>query len=125
MDLQVAGTYADNVEDILVGIANRYVRWRKSAAYLVAISATHKTADTGAAQPKLNAKVAGNLVSTQDANAGLQLSTSAVWVNGSAVAISAANYTVYFNDSIELRVTAAGTNLNAANLSAALVFVLA
>lgn len=125
MDLMVAGTYADNVEDILSGTANRYVRWRKSAAYLVAISATHKTADTGASQPKLNAKVAGNLVSTQDSNAGLQLSTAGTWVNGSAVAISAANYQVAFNDSLELRVTAAGTNLNAANLSVCLVFVLA
>jgi hypothetical protein len=125
MDLQVEGSYADNVEDVLAGTANRYVRWRKSAAYLVAISATHKTADTGAAQPKLNAKVAGNLVSTQDSNNGLQLSTAGTWVNGSAVAISAANYAVAFNDSLELRVTAAGTNLNAANLSACLVFVLA
>lgn len=125
LDLMVEGTYADNTEDILAGTANRYVRWRKSAAYLVAISATHKTADTGAAQPKLNAKVAGNLVSTEDSNAGLQLSTSGAWVNGSAVAISAANYAVAFNDSLELRVTAAGSNGNAANLSAALVFVLA
>ena len=125
VDLKVAGTYADNVEDVLAGTENRYVRWRKSAAYLVAISATHKTADTGAAQPKLNAKVAGNLVSTQDSNAGLQLSTAGTWVNGSAVDISAANYAVAFNDALELRVTAAGTNGNAANLSAALVFVLA
>lgn len=124
LDLSVAGAYADNVEDVLAGTANRYVRWRKSVAHLVAISATHKTADTGAAQPKLNAKVAGNLVSTQDSSNGLQLSTAGVWVNGSAVAISAANYSVYLNDSIELRVTAAGTNLNAANLNAALVFVL-
>lgn len=125
MDIQVAGAYADNTEDILAGTANRYIRWRKSAAYLVAISATHKTADTGASQPKLNAKVAGNLVSTEDSNAGLQLSTAGAWVNGSTVAISAANYIVYMNDSIELRVTAAGSNGNAANLSACLVFVLA
>lgn len=125
MDLQVAGTYADGVEDILAGTANRYIRWRKSAAYLVALSATHKTADTGAAQPKLNVKVAGNLVSTEDSSAGLQLSTSGAWVNGSAVAISAANYAVAFNDALELRVTAAGTNGNAANLSASLVFVVA
>lgn len=125
MDLQVEGAYADNTEDILAGTANRYVRWRKSVAYLVAFSATHKTADTGAAQPKLNVKSAGNLVSTEDSSAGLQLSTAGAWVNGSGVAISAANYVVYFNDSLELRVTAAGTNGNAANLSACLVFVLA
>ena len=124
MDLKVAGVYADNVEDVLAGTENRYVRWRKSPAYLVAISATHKTADTGAAQPKLNVKVAGNLVSTEDSNAGLQLSTAGAWVNGSAVAISTTNYDVAFNDALELRVTAAGTNGNAANLSACLVFVL-
>lgn len=125
MDLKVAGTYADNVEDVLAGTENRYVRWRKSAAYLVAISATHKTADTGAAQPKLNVKVTGNLISTEDSNAGLQLSTSGTWVNGSAVAISTANYAVAFNSALEIRVTAAGTNGNAANLSVALVFVVA
>jgi len=124
MDLKVAGTYADNVEDILAGEGGQYIRWRKSAAYLVAISATHKTADTGAAQPKLNAKIAGNLVSTQDSNAGLQLSTAGAWVDGSAVAISTANYDVAWNDAIELRVTP-GTNGDALDLSACLIFVLA
>lgn len=125
MDLQVAGAYGDNTEDVLAGTANRYIRWRKSAAYLVAISATHKTADTGAAQPKLNVKVASALVSTEDSNAGLQLSTAGAWVNGSAVAISTSNYDVAFNDDIEVRCTAAGTNGNAANLSVCLVFVIA
>jgi hypothetical protein len=125
MLLSVSGAYADNVEDILAGTSNRYVRWRKSRAYLVSISATHKTADTGAAQPKLNAKIAGNLVSTQDSNAGLQLSTAGTWVDGSAVAISTANYAVAWNDALELRVTAAGTNGNAANVSVSLVFVFA
>ena len=124
MDLLVPGTYADNTEDILAGTANQHIRWRKSAAYLVAFSATHKTADTGAAQPKLNVKVDGNLISTQDSNAGLQLSTSGAWVDSSAVAISTGNYAVSFNSALELRVTAAGTNGNAANLSTSLVFVL-
>jgi hypothetical protein len=124
MDLKVAGTYADNVEDILAAEGNQYIRWRKSAAYLVALSATHKTADTGAAQPKLNVKVAGNLVSTQDSSAGLQLSTAGAWVDGSAVTISTANYDVAWNDAIELRVTAPGTNGDALDLSACLVFVL-
>ena len=125
MDLLVPGTYADNTEDILAGTANQHIRWRKSAACLVAFSATHKTADTGAAQPKLNVKVDGNLVSTQDSNAGLQLTTSGAWVDGSAVAISTSNYAVSWNSAMELRVTAAGTNGNAANLSVCLVFVLA
>lgn len=124
MDLMVEGTYADNTEDILSGTANRYIRWRKSAARLVAISATHKTADTGASQPKLNVEVDSYLVSTQDSNAGLQLSTAGAWVDGSAVAISVSNYSVSFNSTLDLRVTAAGTNGNAANLSVCLVFVL-
>jgi hypothetical protein len=125
MDLTVAGAYADNTEDILQGTANRYIRWKKSTAYLVGLSATHKTADTGASQPKLNVKVDGNLVSTQDSNAGLQLSTAGAWVDGSAVAISTSNYAVSWNSSLDLRVTAAGTNGDAANLSVALIFVLA
>jgi len=124
MDLTVAGVYADNTEDILQGTANRYIRWRKSLAHLVAFSATHKTADTGASQPKLNVKVDGSLVSTQDSNAGLQLSTSGAWVDNSAVAISVGNYNVSFNSTLDLRVTAAGTNLDAANLSVSLIFVL-
>lgn len=124
MDLKVAGTYADNTEDILAAEGNQYVRWRRSAAYLVALSATHKTADTGAAQPKLNVKVAGNLVSTQDSNAGLQLSTAGAWVDGSAVAISTSNYDVAWSDAIELRCTAPGTNGDALDLSACLIFVL-
>lgn len=125
MDLKVTGTYAASVDDVLAARENRYVRWRRSAAYLVAFSATHKTADTGAAQPKLNVKVAGSLVSTQDSNAGLQLSTAGAWVDGSAVALSTANYDVAWNSALELRVTAAGTNGNATNLSVCLVFVLA
>ena len=125
MDLKVAGTYADNTEDILAAEGNQYVRWRRSAAYLVAISATHKTADTGAAQPKLNVKVAGNLVSTQDSSAGLQLSTAGAWVDGFAIDISTSNYDVAFNDAIELRCTAPGTNGDALDLSACLIFVLA
>ncbi len=124
MDLTVPGVYADNTEDILQGTANRYIRWKKSLAHLVGFSATHKTADTGASQPKLNVKVDGNLVSTQDSNAGLQLSTAGAWVDGSAVAIAVGNYSVSFNSSLDLRVTAAGTNLDAANLSVSLIFVL-
>ncbi len=124
MDLTVAGIYADNTEDILAGTANRYIRWKKSLAHLVGFSATHKTADTGASQPKLNIKVDGNLVSTQDSNAGLQLSTAGAWVDGSAVAISVGNYSVSFNSALDMRVTAVGTNLDAANLSVSLIFVL-
>ncbi len=124
MDLTVPGIYADNTEDILAGTANRYIRWKKSLAHLVGFSATHKTADTGASQPKLNVKVDGNLVSTQDSNAGLQLSTAGAWVDGSVVAISVSNYSVSFNSALDLRVTAAGTNLDAANLSVSLIFVL-
>ncbi len=124
MDLTVPGVYADNTEDILQGTANRYIRWKKSLAHLVGFSATHKTADTGASQPKLNVKVDGNLVSTQDSNAGLQLSTAGAWVDGSAVAISVPNYSVSWNSALDLRVTAAGTNLDAANLSVSLIFVL-
>ncbi len=124
MDLTVAGVYADNTEDILAGTANSYIRWKKSTARLVGFSATHKTADTGAAQPKLNVKVDGSLVSTQDSNAGLQLSTAGAWVDGSVVAISIPNYSVSWNSSLDLRITAAGTNGNAANLSVALIFVL-
>jgi len=124
MDLTVAGVYADNTEDILQGTANRYIRWKKSLAHLVGFSAAHKTADTGASQPKLNVKVDGNLISTEDSNAGLQLSTAGAWVDGSVVAISTSNYSVSFNSSLDLRITAAGTNGDAANLSVCLIFVL-
>jgi hypothetical protein len=80
-------------------------------------------ADSGAAQPKINVKVDGNLVCTADSNKGLQLSTAGTWVQ-TGVNLSTANYIVARNNVIDVRLTEVGTNGNAQDLTVALTFVL-
>jgi len=123
VEFKVSGAWAASVQDVLAAVAKTYFKWQRQDAYLVAISAVHATADTGAAQPKLNVKVAGDLVSTEDSNAGLQLSTAGTWVDGSAVAISASNYKISRGDAVEIRCTSTGSNADAEDLTVSLVFV--
>jgi len=93
-------SYANAIGDIL-GVGHR---WRGRTGYLVTFSATH--ASTG--QPKINVKCNGNLVSSNDASNGIQLSaTPGTFVDNSAVAITAANYVIADAQTIAVRVTAA------------------
>jgi hypothetical protein len=121
----VAGQYGDGTADLLTADESRYARWGRSAASLVAFEATHATA-AGTTQPKINVKVAGNAVSTNDSNAGLQLGAAGTWVKNSAVAISDSNYTVARGDALEIACTAAGNPTGgASDLTVLLTFVLA
>ncbi|MFV0444794.1 MAG: hypothetical protein ACK5Q5_14575 [Planctomycetaceae bacterium] len=120
----VLGLYGDGAADLLLSDMYTYFRWKLARAYLVRYEATHQTADTGGAQPKLNVKVDGNLVGTEDSNNGIQLSSAGTWVQSSAVAISNSNYVVDRDDAIEVRCTVAGTNSNARHLSGNMIFVL-
>jgi hypothetical protein len=63
--------YGDAVQDIFSAVTYQRFKWQKAAARLVSFSATNGVADTGAAQPKINVKVGGNLVSTADTNKGV------------------------------------------------------
>jgi len=119
----ISGTYADGTGDLLAADMNTYEKWQGRKAYLVSFSAVHKTADTGAAQPKINVKVNGSAVSTNDSNNGVQLSTAGTWVDNSAIAINTSNYDINRGESIEINCTAAGTNSNASDLTVSLVFV--
>jgi len=124
VDFYVDANYGDGAADLLATDMFTYFKWRNPAAYLVKFSVVHATADTGVAQPKINVKVAGSSVSTNDSNNGIQLSTAGTWVDNSAVAISAANYDIAAGDAIEVRCTAAGTNGDASDLTVSCLFVI-
>jgi len=119
------GTPWDNaVQDVLAAIEEQYFKWQKADAYLVAFSAAQKYPDSGASQPYVNVKINGNLVSTENTNKGIVLSSSAgTWVDSSAVALSTSAYAISRGQSIELRCTQAGTTGDAECLTVSLVFV--
>lgn len=125
VEYQIAGTYGDDTADLLATDMAAYSRWRGPAARLVAVSAVHATADTGANQPKVNVKVGGDAVLTQDTAAGITLSTAGTWVNGSAVAIDPDAAVLADGDAIEIACTAAGSNSDAEDLTVQVVIVLA
>lgn len=120
-DFFVADTYGDGVADLLDADEDTAFRWGVAKAYLVAFAVKHKTNDTGANQPKINMKVAGNLVSTEDSNNGPAVSTS--WVENSAVAINTSNYNISRDDAVEVSCTSAGSNGDAAHLTVTATFV--
>jgi hypothetical protein len=116
--------WGSGVEDLFASVTYERHRWGKSAAYLVQFSATQGVADTGAEQPKLNVKVNGSVVSTNDTSKGLQLSaTPGTWTDSSAIAIDTTTYKIERGEAIDLRCTVAGTNGDASVLSVTLVFV--
>jgi len=119
----ISSTYGDGAADLLVTDMNQYAKWGGIAAYCVGHSVVHKTADTGAAQPKVNIKIGGAAVWTNDTNLGTQLSTGGTWVTSSAVAVNTTNYVTARAAAIEIACTAAGSNSNAANLSVQIRFV--
>ncbi len=125
MPFFVSGVYGNGtVATLLASDMNAYVRWKESPAALASFDVTHKTADTGGSQPKIQVYLNGNAVSTQNSNQGPAVSgTPGTWTANSAVAINTSNYSITFDQSIEIGVTA-GTNSNAENLSGNLVFVL-
>lgn len=124
LEFHVSSTYGDGANDLLATDENRYHKWLAGVANLVAFSGVHKTADTGANQPKVNVKVNAQLVSTADTNNGIQLSTAGTWVDNSAVAISTSFYDINRGEAIEIACTAAGSNGDASDLTVLCVFVL-
>lgn len=124
VDFHIEADYDGTAQNILATIGKKSYKWFGGDAYLVAFSAAHATADTGATQPYLNVKIGGSLVSTNATNNGLQLSgTANTWVNNSAVAISASNYDISHGDAVEIACTVIGTNGDADNLSVSCLFV--
>jgi hypothetical protein len=105
--------------------------WRRSSAVCVGLSATHTTNDTGAAQPAVNVKLAGQAtgVSTLNSANGPTLS-SATWTpdmataSTSLVAVSPTYYSVSFGQAENLVLTTTGTNKNAVGLTVEALYVL-
>jgi hypothetical protein len=110
--------------DMLAEIARRAVAWRHGPAKLVAMAVT-QGAEDGTAQPKFNVSIAGDVVLTQDAGAGIQVSaTPGAWTWSSAVGIDAAEYSIATGDALEIVCTASGSDGEACDLSVELLFVL-
>jgi hypothetical protein len=122
LDFFVSGTYADATGDLLAADMNTYFKWQGRKAYLVALSAVHKVADT-TTNPKINVKVNAAAVSTDDSNNGIQLSTAGTWVDNSAIGINTSNYDINRGEAIEVNCTAAGATGDASDLTLSCVFV--
>lgn len=119
----VSSTYGNGSGDLLAPDMNTYFKWLGRKSYLATFSCVHKVADTGAAQPKINVKIAGSEVSTNDTNKGVQLSVAGTWVNNSATEVNLAMYDINYGEAIEVICTVAGTNGNATDLTVMCVFV--
>jgi hypothetical protein len=117
------GAYGGSVADI-TSLPNKF--WQQADAYLVTWTMKHLTDDTGADQPYVNVEIDGNVVSANGDGTGVdkgaQASTS--WATNSFVDIKTANYKVEFGDQVNLTVTVAGSNGDAANLSVNMLFVM-
>jgi len=123
-EFHVDSPYGDAVEDILAEIGERNYKWQRANAYLVVFSGTNHWPDSGVTEPKINIKIDGSLVSTNDSNNGIQLSATAdTWVDNSAVAISTSNYDIERGDELEIRCTVVGTTGDAECLTVQCVFV--
>ena len=121
----VSSTYGDGAADLLDADLNRAYQWELANAYLVRALVKHKTDDTGAANPKVNVKIGGSAVSTNDSNAGFQLTTS--WSAPATtvlVAMSTSNYAIVKGDAVEISCTLAGSNGDAADLSVMTIWVM-
>lgn len=122
VDLSVAGVYGDSTGDKLASVMKTYFKWNIGSAYLVAFYATQEGVDAGA-EAKINVKVNGNLVCTDDSNNGLQLSTTGTWVE-TGVGINTTNYNIVLGNALEVTCTVAGGTGDATDLTVSCVFVL-
>jgi hypothetical protein len=97
-------------------------RWLLGRAHCVRFSIKATSADSGAAQSRVNLKIGSNAVATTNSNAGLAVS-AAGWVD-TTTDIDPAKCVVNFGGVLDLAVDANGTNKDALNLSFHSLFVL-
>jgi len=122
VDFFVPGTFADAANTALLNSdANLAFRWNQSKAYCVQILHKVKIADTGINQPRVTISINGNVVGTDNANAGLPVSTSWVFTT---TGINISNYLIMYGDPIEVITDANGTNDNAENLTVSIICVI-
>jgi len=120
----IPGLYGAVAQDIFTGIALQSAKWAGREARCVRIQAVHRVIDSGANQPKINFKIGVVLVSTNDANSGIQLGAAWTWVNNPNVAVSTANYVATYDANLNVRCTVAGSNGDASDLTVVVTFVL-
>ena len=108
--LYLPGTYGSgdtNATKLLVNGSTDIVSyiWRKPKAYLVTYSAINHNVAGG--QGNVSPVIGTDVVSTENANQGVTLSSSAnTWVHGSAVTIDTTKYDITFGEIVELTYTA-------------------
>ena len=129
----IAGNYDDAADsDLLKNDMHSYHKWNLSDyAYLVTFSGVNDTADTGAADPRVNVQINNAGVSTHDSNRGITIAGAAgTWNDHSAaasrVAINTSNYRVQYGEEIEVTFETTGSlNNDAEDLTVLMTFVLA
>lgn len=112
----ISGLFAASTGDKLNSIMKTQFPWTTGNAKILFFSASQKTVDS-TTQPKVNLKIAGNLLSTNDSNNGIQLSTSNTIVKNPATAVNTSNYSIAADNLIEVNVSAAGGTGDCADLS--------
>ena len=122
MTLFLQNNYAASASTTLLSdIIGMNTLWLSPVAHLVKFDVYNKTNDSGASKPHVNVILNSNAVSTSNSNEGIEVST----VHTSTTTdINVSNYTVQFNEEIEVSTDAAGTNDDAADLTISLVFVI-
>jgi len=119
VDYVIPGAFSAIAEDELIKTFQKsHSVWRGKPAYLVWIGCIVQTLDSSA-QPKINASIGGNKVSTDNGGDGLPV---ALVLQSTSVGIDPANYKIENGDVIELETTAGGTG-DASDLTVFLTFV--
>jgi len=109
---------------LILDSIGKYTKWPTAPAFLVEMSVIVALTDTGgAAYPRVNARIAGSNVFSDNGGAGIEISNvDGTWVETGVTA--QATYGISRGDSLELTTDANGTNDDAVDLTAQLVFVL-
>lgn len=124
VDIFISGTYAASTGQKVRSIMKSYPRWVMGKAHLVSFSAAHHTVDSGT-QPKINVKINGTDVSTQDASQGIQMAgTAGAWSEAGLATIARVASQITYGSEFEVDVKAAGGSANASNLTVVLTIVL-
>ena len=101
----VAGEYGDGaVATLLATDAKAPFEWELPPAYLVKFRAYSDT-DGDTTDPIVNVMVAGSAVSTSNTNDGLEMTAAQTWYS-TVVDISTTNYSIAYDESVEISTTA-------------------
>ncbi len=119
----IPGSFADapNTTLLLTDTLTKYM-WPLGDAYCVKLSTTVVQDDSGVNQPRVNMRLNGSVVSSDNSDNGPEVSES--W-NHTTNDIKSNNYMISNGESIEVSTDANGTNNDASDLSIVGLFILA